>query len=113
MTEFCAPPLMQRMIEKILQKYQVLIKDEYGTFVICSVLEHGDDQHRLFLLNQINHNVKDMSIDRDGSKLLENCIKMIGSSKIQKGSDLDSLQTQILEQVLSLPMPKNFQDNEN
>lgn len=34
-----------------------------------------------------------MSIDRDGSKLLENCIKMIGSNKIEKGSDMEALQT--------------------
>ena len=32
-----------------------------------------------------------MSIDRDGSKLLENCIKMIGSKKITPGSELDTL----------------------
>jgi hypothetical protein len=56
-----------------------MIKDEFGTFVLCSILENGQDNFKEFILNQVHQNVQDMSIDRDGSKLLENCIKMIGS----------------------------------
>ena len=82
MTEYCEASLMKSLIEKILSKYTMMIKDEYGTFVLCSILENSPNQYKEFVLKKVQSNVKEMSIDRDGSKLLENCIKMIGSDKI-------------------------------
>ena len=36
---------VDELIEKILISYDVLIRDEYGTFVLCYILEKGNEKH--------------------------------------------------------------------
>lgn len=95
------------MITKVLSQYYSLIKDQYGTFVLCSILENGTDSQREFILKQVEANAVEMSIDRDGSKLLENCIKMIGEQHTVGKKNLETLQTQILRKLLNIPMFSN------
>jgi hypothetical protein len=78
MIDHCDKDLIQSIVNKVLSKYNVLIKDQYGTFVLCSILANGSDKHREFILDLVNQNAVLMGMDRDGSKLLENCVKMIG-----------------------------------
>ena len=50
-----------------------------------------------------------MGIDRDGSKLLENCIKMIGEPQTLGKENLEALQKDIMEKILSIKMQTNIQ----
>jgi len=50
-----------------------------------------------------------MGVDRDGSKLLENCIKMIGDSNTQGNERLEKLQYEILDKIINIPMQSNIQ----
>jgi hypothetical protein len=45
-----------------------------------------------------------MGVDRDGSKLLENCIKMIGEQQTLGKEKLEKLQLEILEKIISIPV---------
>jgi hypothetical protein len=55
----------------------MLSQNEYGVFVLSAILENGDDfiKRRLLLniLGQSGH----LALQKEGSKLIENCIKMI------------------------------------
>jgi hypothetical protein len=47
--------------------------------VLCSVLENGSEGHKKFILQKVILKAAELGLDRDGSKLLENCIKMKGN----------------------------------
>ena len=91
MIDHCAQDMIKPIVDKVLSKYNVFIKDQYGTFVLCSILENGNDDQREFILEQVKNNAKSMGIDRDGSKLLENCIKMSGEPQTQGKEKLEKL----------------------
>ena len=44
--------------------------------MLCSILEKGSELQQEFILEQVKMNASSMGFDRDGSKLLENCIKL-------------------------------------
>ena len=56
--------------------FEILIENQYGTFVLCSVVEHGADHHRESILSKLK---PEMCLDSNGSKLIENYIKNIGT----------------------------------
>lgn len=66
------------LIGGVLHEYDELITNQYGTFVLCCTLEHGGLDHQQYLLERVTENFAQMSLDRDGSKLLENCFKLHG-----------------------------------
>jgi hypothetical protein len=45
-----------------------------------------------------------MGMDRDGSKLLENCVKMIGEPQTKGKQQLEKLQYEILDKIINIPM---------
>jgi len=45
---------------------------------LCSILENGENNHKIYLMEKMKLNMDHMSIDKNGSKLLENCMKMAG-----------------------------------
>lgn len=109
MIDHCAQDMIKPIVDKVLSKYNVFIKDQYGTFVLCSILENGNDDQREFILQQVKKDAKSMGIDRDGSKLLENCIKMIGEPQTQGKEKLEKLQLEILEKVVTIPVNSTTQ----
>ena len=76
---------------------------------MCSVLENGSDDHREFILKQVRSNVQEMSVDRDGSKLLENTIKMIGEERTAGKKALEAIQQDILDKIVNIPMQSNIE----
>ena len=111
MIDHCTQDMINPIVDKVLSKYHVFIKDQYGTFVLCSILENGNDEQKEFILEQVKANALTMGIDRDGSKLLENCIKMIGEPQTLGKEKLETLQRDILEKIISIPMNKSQQFN--
>ena len=49
--ENCTHTLIFQLIDKILVNYHLLINDQYGTFVLCSILESGNDHQKSYLIN--------------------------------------------------------------
>ena len=45
---------------------------------MCSILENGENNHKIYLMEKMKLKMDHMSIDKNGSKLLENCMKMAG-----------------------------------
>ena len=50
-----------------------------------------------------------MSVDRDGSKLLENTIKMIGEERTAGKKALEAIQQDILDKIVNIPMQSNIE----
>ena len=51
--EHCLPILIEPLVHQALQMSDILVKDQYGTFVLCSIIEHGADHHRESILENI------------------------------------------------------------
>lgn len=86
-------------IKHILNDYEQLLQYKFGTFVLCCILQNGLDNHKCFLLEQMYENMASMSIDRNGSKLIENCLKMkpkINDSKCNE-KDTDEVRVKMVE----------------
>lgn len=77
MFEFCHSDLIEGSARVVLSNYQILSNNEFGIFVLSSILEHGQRPHKCYLLNMIQGNAAVMAIQKDGSKLIENAIRMI------------------------------------
>ena len=61
-----------------MSNFFYLCKDEYGIFVLSAMLDHALDYFKDQILGFLKNNVAYMALQKDGSKLIENCIKMIG-----------------------------------
>ena len=102
MFEFCHVELIESSARTILGNYQILSNNEYGIFVLSSILEHGQPQHKSYILNLIQGNAAVMAIQKDGSKLIENSIRMIFHVNQKHLSHCSQL-FQILDEVIYLP----------
>ena len=56
----------------------MLCENEFGVFVLSALLENANDQLKDQVLSQIQGIAGVLALKREGSKLIENCIKMIG-----------------------------------
>ena len=77
MLEKCHPKYVHRSCEIILQNFYYLSKNEYGIFVLSSMLENCEDSIKTTMLMKIKGTAAHVSMQKDGSKLIENAIKMI------------------------------------
>ena len=102
MFEFCHIDLIESSARLILSNYQILSNNEYGIFVLSSILEHGQPQHKSHILNLIQGNAAVMAIQKDGSKLIENSIRMIFQAS-QKHQSHHAQLLQILDEIVYLP----------
>ena len=82
--ESCSEVNTCNMADKILKNFNLLICNDFGTFVICSLLQNGNDHYKDRILLRVSQKVKTMGLDKNGSKLLENCIKMNGTKEGHK-----------------------------
>lgn len=57
-------------------------QNEYGVFVLSSMLQNGLDVHKNGILEQICGQSASLAIHKDGSKLVENSIKMIWQTHV-------------------------------
>lgn len=76
MLEHCSPILIEPLVHIAQGMFEMLIENQYGTFVLCSVVEHGAHHHRQSILSKVK---LQMCLDSNGSKLIENLIKNIGT----------------------------------
>ena len=81
MFEKCHPAFVMTAAEKIIKNYYFMSKNEYGIFVLSSMLENCQDEWKDQILLYIKGNSAKMALERDGSKLIENSIKMISKIK--------------------------------
>jgi len=81
MFEKCHPAFVLTAAETIIKNYYYLSKNEYGIFVLSSMLENCQDEWKDQILLFVKGNAARMSLERDGSKLIENSIKMIQKIK--------------------------------
>lgn len=81
MFEKCHPAFVLTAAETIIKNYYYLSKNEYGIFVLSSMLENCQDEWKDQILMFVKGNAARMSLERDGSKLIENSIKMISRIK--------------------------------
>lgn len=103
MFEFAHVGLIESSASKILNNYQYLSNNEFGIFVLSSILEHGQPSHKSYILNLIQGNAPALAIQKDGSKLIENSIKMILMVQSRHSLHRDQLY-QILDEIVYLPL---------
>ena len=103
MIEFCHPQLIENSNIIILSNFFELSKNEFGIFVLSSILDHGQNLHKEQILHKVLGNAAQMSLRKDGSKLVENCVKMI--HQISKGKHVEHAQIlyKILDEIIQLP----------
>lgn len=46
----------RELIEGVLSEYDDLITNQFGTFVLCCILEHGGLDHQQYLLERVTEN---------------------------------------------------------
>ena len=67
------------------------------------MLDHSADYFKDQILANLKNNVAQMSLEKDGSKLIENCIKMISRIHTLNLGQAQSL-LKILDEVICLPV---------
>lgn len=87
--ESCHQDTVHNLVNMMLQNFELLIKNQYGTFVLCCIIDRGSPQHKLALVRKVYPNMSLMSTDRDGSKVVENCFKMFANMKSKKNAKDD------------------------
>lgn len=103
MVEYCHPSLIENTNIIILSNFFELSKNEFGIFVLSSILEHGQYLYIEQILQKVLGNAAQMSLRKDGSKLVENCVKMIHKIGKGKHEQQASLLYQILDELIYLP----------
>ena len=106
MFEYCEPKIVQNSANLIIQNIFRLRQNEFGVFVLSSMLENCIDIYKFQILSIIIGNAAQMALDKIGSQLVENSIKMIG--KMQHQNQYPQLY-QILDELISLPDDTNVQ----
>lgn len=103
MFERCHPAFVLTAADTIIKNYQYLSKIEYGIFVLSSMLENCQDEWKDQILSFIKGNAARMSLEKDGSKLIENSVKMISKVKTKHANQAKILIT-ILDEIVQLPV---------
>lgn len=79
MFENCHLALIQKASDTIVRHFKDMCHNEFGIFVLSSMLDNGQNEHKSGILKQIIGQGAQLAINKDGSKLVENSIKMMWS----------------------------------
>lgn len=88
-----------------MNNFFFLSQNEFGIFVLSSMLENSSHNVKIQMLTLIRGNAASMSLQRDGSKLIENAIKILDNPI--KNTHLIEAATHLLQEIVSLPVRKN------
>jgi hypothetical protein len=78
--------------------------NEFGIFVLSSMLDNGQSSHKSGILQQILGQAASLAINKDGSKLVENSIKMMWSTHAgKKHHEQAKLLQMLLDELIGLP----------
>lgn len=103
MFENIPPELLENTCKIIASNLQALYTNEYGVFVLSSVLEHGQHKTKVAILNFIQYKGAALAVQRDGSKLYENAIRMLTKINAKHRHNADQV-IQLLDALIYLPL---------
>lgn len=106
MFEQIPPELLENTCKIIATNLQALYTNEYGVFVLSSVLEHGQHKTKVAVLNFIQFKGAALAIQRDGSKLYENAIRMLSKMNSKHRHNANQV-CQLLDTLIYLPLGVN------
>lgn len=69
--------LVQKASGTIVHHFKEMCHNEFGIFVLSSMLDNSENVHKSNILRQIHGQGASLAINKDGSKLVENSIKMM------------------------------------
>jgi len=77
MYEHCHNSFLDEISQIIVRNFYYLSKNEFGIFVLSSMLINAEDRFKSQILQTVSGSAASMSLQKDGSKLIENIVKMM------------------------------------
>lgn len=109
MLESCHQSYLTNCITTLLDNFFFLTQKEFGIFVLSAMLQHCQDDVRNRMLSMLHGRCGSMSLMKDGSKLIENAVRLLENK--QASLRMPELNV-LLQEIVNIPLKQDQTQSE-